>query len=271
VKDPKRLRETHADQLEGLLLDAVRAEGPSASARAQTLRAVAAGIAVGGTVATTAGTASSAAGPTAKASVLVVAGKWLAVGAGAGAIVAGAIVGPLHHLMAPSTGASSELSAPAPAIVPGKTAPAPRADVTDPSAEEVASPMVEARDDSSAKSQKGDALLARPASRAPDVQRARPSAAAPLAAEVAAVDHAAHAVANRDSQRALAALDAYQKQFPSGVLRPEATVLRVQALVQQGDFVRAVSIARAFLAQNPHSPHAERLRSLIEVDSRVVP
>jgi hypothetical protein len=271
VKDPKRLRETHADQLEGLLLDAVRAEGPSLSARAQTLRAVAAGIAVGGAVVTTAGTASSAAAPTAKASVLLVAGKWLAVGAGAGAIVAGAIVGPLHHLMAPSTAASGELSARAPAIVPAETAPAPRADVADPGAEEVASPVVELKDDSSGKSPEGDVLLATPASRAPDVQRARPSAAAPLAAEVAAIDHAARAVAKRDPERALAALDAYQKQFPSGVLRPEATVLRVQALVQQGDAVRAASIARAFLAQNPHSPHAERLRSLVQVDSRVVP
>ena len=262
MTDPKRLRETHAGKLEGLLLAAVRAEGPSPSARAQTLRAMAVGIAAGSAVVTSAGSASSAL-PGAKASILVVAGKWLALGAGAGVLVTGSLVGPLHHLMQPSSADSSVSAAQPPRFVPGKKDPAPEADLTNQGGDQAANPLAESPD---------DALLAKPAnpSRAPDVQRARPSAA-PLAAEVAAIDHAARAVAAHDPPRALAALDAYQKQFPGGVLRPEATVLRVQALVQQGDPARAASIARAFLALNPHSPHADRLRSLVEVDSRPAP
>jgi TolA-binding protein len=141
--------------------------------------------------------------------------------------------------------------------------PAPEAEPASHGDDPAANPVAESSD---------DALLAKPANpfRAPDAQRTRPSAA-PLAAEVAAIDHAARAVADRDPPRALAALDAYQKAFPTGVLRPEATVLRVQALVQQGDSARAAAIARTFLAQNPHSPHAARLRALVEVDSRLVP
>jgi hypothetical protein len=262
VTEPKRLRETHAGMLEGLLLAAVRGESPSPSARARTARAVAAGLAAGSAVATTAGSASSAV-PGAKASVLLLAGKWLAVGAGAGVLVTGSLVGPLHHLMDPPSVRSSESAVHALPVVPGKkrSSEVPP-DSANPGDDQASNPVAELPD---------DALLAKPASPSrPDVQRTRPSAA-PLAAEVAAIDHAARAVAERDPPRALAALDSYQRLFPSGVLRPEATVLRVQALVQQGDSGRAGAIARAFLAQNPHSPHAARLRSLVEVDSRLAP
>jgi TolA-binding protein len=221
------------------------------------MRAVVAGMAAGGAVVTTAGSASAASGavPAAKASVLLLAGKWLAVGAGAGLLVTGSLVGPLHHLMEPASADSRDSTAHVP-VVPGRASPASEAQVTGPNGEQAATPVVDAP---------GEAPPAKPAnpSKAPDAQRARP---APLAAEVAAIDLAARAVAERDPARGLVALDAYEKAFPGGVLRPEATVLRVQALVQQGDRPRAVAIARVFLAQHPHSPHADRLRSLVGVD-----
>jgi hypothetical protein len=39
-------------------------------------------------------------------------------------------------------------------------------------------------------------------------------------------------------------------------------VLRIEALSQSGDASRAKSLAESFLAKNPNSPYATRLRSL---------
>ena len=44
---------------------------------------------------------------------------------------------------------------------------------------------------------------------------------------------------------------------------PEATVLRVEALVRAGDRSAAARVGNAFLAGNPQSPYATRIRSLL--------
>jgi hypothetical protein len=60
-------------------------------------------------------------------------------------------------------------------------------------------------------------------------------------------------------ERALERLGRYDQRFPHGVFRQEATVLRIEALRQQGDRTRAAKLARQFLAQHPESPHAQRV------------
>ncbi len=59
------------------------------------------------------------------------------------------------------------------------------------------------------------------------------------------------------------ALDAYDAEFPRGTLRPEATVLRIRTLLLGGDRAAARKLADEFLATNPSSVHAKRVRSLL--------
>jgi outer membrane protein assembly factor BamD (BamD/ComL family) len=59
-------------------------------------------------------------------------------------------------------------------------------------------------------------------------------------------------------------VDEYDAQFPDGMLSQEATVLRVEALVKEGDRSAAVGVGQRFLAAHPTSPHALRVKQLIE-------
>ena len=48
----------------------------------------------------------------------------------------------------------------------------------------------------------------------------------------------------------------------TGVLSPEATVLRIQALQLAGDRAAAAALAQRFIRAFPKSPHVPRLRAL---------
>ena len=67
-----------------------------------------------------------------------------------------------------------------------------------------------------------------------------------------------------DSRGALAALDALDTRYPSGVLEQEREVLRVEALLRSGATSAAESHARVFLRRWPESPYAGRVRELVE-------
>ncbi|MBI3206588.1 MAG: hypothetical protein HYZ29_33935 [Myxococcales bacterium] len=84
-----------------------------------------------------------------------------------------------------------------------------------------------------------------------------------LELEVALVSSARQALSRGDSGAALGLLDRYQREFPAGRLRPEALVLRVEALVRAGKADRARELARGYLAQSPGGAHASRLRELV--------
>jgi hypothetical protein len=49
------------------------------------------------------------------------------------------------------------------------------------------------------------------------------------------------------------------------VLSEEATVIRVDALEQQGDRAAAAALGRRYLAAHPASPHAPHLRAVIDL------
>jgi outer membrane protein assembly factor BamD (BamD/ComL family) len=70
-------------------------------------------------------------------------------------------------------------------------------------------------------------------------------------------------LADGAAERALHTLDEHDRRFPSGPLSIEARVLRIEALACRGDIARASRLAEAFLAQNPASAHAARVRSLL--------
>jgi len=84
-----------------------------------------------------------------------------------------------------------------------------------------------------------------------------------LAREIALLDAVRRKLGDGDRVAALRELDAYDAEFPHGLLRPEATVLRTRTLLAQGRREEAVKLAEDFLAKHPRSVHANRIRALL--------
>jgi hypothetical protein len=103
-------------------------------------------------------------------------------------------------------------------------------------------------------------------STAPNAPRSiAPSApSSTLTAEVEVLDRVRRALARGDGRSALRDLDVYAQSFAQPVLGAEAYVLRVDALLEEGERAKAVALSREFLEANPASPHAPHLRSVIE-------
>lgn len=83
-----------------------------------------------------------------------------------------------------------------------------------------------------------------------------------LAEEVAQLQKAKLALKGGKPAEALSELNVYAQRFPRPRLGAEATVVRIEALSASGSSERAKSMAEGFLAKNPNSPYAARLRSL---------
>ena len=77
------------------------------------------------------------------------------------------------------------------------------------------------------------------------------------------LDQARAAIDHGDAARGLSLLDAYASRFPHGVMGPEASILRIEALVNEGDRAAADREGDAFLRANPTSPYAARIASLL--------
>lgn len=95
--------------------------------------------------------------------------------------------------------------------------------------------------------------------------------AAPLAAsdaklrdEIRLLDRARAALRMRAPQQALQELRQYFEGHPRGMLEPEAAVLRIEALRENGDRVQAAAASREFLARHADGPLADRVRRLAE-------
>jgi len=94
------------------------------------------------------------------------------------------------------------------------------------------------------------------------------SAAYDLKAEIALLDQARAAVHAGSPGRALSLLALYRNRHPHGALGQEADVVRIQALARSGNFDAAVSLARAFIAKHPNSPHVVRLQHLLSTQEK---
>lgn len=99
----------------------------------------------------------------------------------------------------------------------------------------------------------GDVAMAAPA----------PATTAALSREVAPLVEARRALRGGDPARALALLDGHARAFPTAVLGPEAFVIRVEALLALGRRAEATALADSWLARDPASPFAKRLRALV--------
>lgn len=85
-----------------------------------------------------------------------------------------------------------------------------------------------------------------------------------LSRQLELVDEARAALQSNNPARALRLLNAYRTEFPRGSLGAEATVLRVEALVAQGNLAQARRVGDAFLKRSSNSPYSRRLRSLLD-------
>lgn len=85
----------------------------------------------------------------------------------------------------------------------------------------------------------------------------------PVAREVNAIDRARDALRAGSPLLAIDLLEAYRREWPTGMLGIEATVLGIEARFAAGQRELATRRARAFLATHGESRYAARLRALI--------
>lgn len=87
---------------------------------------------------------------------------------------------------------------------------------------------------------------------------------AKLRDEIRLLDRARASLRMRAPQQALQELRHYFEGHPHGMLEPEAAVLRIEALRENGDREKAAAASREFLARHPDGPLADRVRRLAE-------
>jgi hypothetical protein len=235
MNDLKPILDGSPTDFEARLLGSVRLDVPPLGGKARVFAAVSVAPA-------------SAAAATAHTPVPIgVLGKWLALGALAGSVTTASVVA--VRFMA----AHSAAVAPATEITTthlDRTLPRPASVVVPPPSVEVAP-------------------LAEPVTRMRANARAVPVPSTPRASEpslsneVAALDGARRALEGNAAERALGALDEYARTTSRPRLGPEATVLRIEALLALGRRSEARSVGERFLVANPSSTHAPRVRSLL--------
>jgi outer membrane protein assembly factor BamD (BamD/ComL family) len=82
--------------------------------------------------------------------------------------------------------------------------------------------------------------------------------------ELALIDEARTELAGGSAASALQTLGRYDTRYPQGIMREEATAVRVEALYAAGKTAEARSVGEAFLREHPASTHAQHVRSLLD-------
>ena len=91
---------------------------------------------------------------------------------------------------------------------------------------------------------------------------------ATLTQQVAAVDRARSALDSGDAARARHLVDVYEAEYPTGAFLQEAEVVRIDALVREGNHTEADRVGKRFLAAYPNSPHAVRVEARLRADTQ---
>ncbi len=240
MSDLRRWSQEGAPGEAAFLLESSRRERAPGRARARTLEAL--GVAVAGSTAAT-GTAVAATNAATKGglTLLIRVAVLSLVGGG---IVAGGVA--VVHSAHPGAARPSPVSVDSAAVEPRSV---------EPPAESV--PVIDAP--SPAPSSAAPGHVGRPehpaarAGASPEV----------LARELKALELVHQALLGRDPDAALRLLDRYQAQFPHGSLSSEATVLRAQTLLANGDRAGAQALVDGYCSAHPDSPYAKRLKELV--------
>jgi len=206
-----------------------------------------------GAVAIAATTAKTAGGSVAPKAIVVSSAlvKWLTVAAVGATLTAGTL-GYVHH--ARQVAESSPLPAAPPSPPPAPVGAAPKEAVVPPSATLPLELGVEGP-------------KAPPTT--PPMNATRPKTAtaakSTLDDQVAMVDQARQAEAAGDAATALELLNAYDAKYPNGSLAHDSTVLRIEALVQQGNRAAAEHLAARFMAtQHPSTLDVRNIRRALD-------
>ncbi len=84
-----------------------------------------------------------------------------------------------------------------------------------------------------------------------------------LSREVALLDQARGLLSRGQPRAAIAVLERRDREIRSGVLGPEARLLKVEALLRSGNRRGAEAVAKRELSRHPRGPHADRLLALL--------
>jgi hypothetical protein len=85
-----------------------------------------------------------------------------------------------------------------------------------------------------------------------------------LASELKSLEETRARLAAGDPTGALAKLSVYEKSFPRGALRNEATVLRIEALVKAGRRDEAKALGETYLRSHATDVNGQRVRRLLD-------
>jgi hypothetical protein len=270
MNDPNRLLEEGASGFERQLLSAALTDAPTREARTRLL--VSLGVAGATTTA-----AASAGGAGATGALSTATKAWalkslcaVALTAAAGAVTVRVVGSSAEHDPGAASAVSTVLATPAPRAVEP---------VAVPVAQSAPSPMDSSPERPSPVPPRS-AARSRPLATAPRVVTA-PTASAPpeaspeaeafsrpewssrLGEETAALDAARTALRAGRVPETLALLDECARRFPSGLLQPEASAVRVEALLAIGDRAGAETVARALVATAPVTFAAHRVKAML--------
>jgi hypothetical protein len=264
VKDPRRLREETNSDLERILLDAASSYRRPASTRAKTL----ASLGIAGSAAVSASAARGASTLLAKLGGV----KALIAGAAVGAAIAvpavyfatqpvrapAVLADGAHRASPPESAAPESIDSIAPTPSPDTPAVAVAAapialPVATAATRLIKHPKLRTR-------ARSDESHVTPASDAPSSPAETPLPNRALTAEVMALESARARLAQGDADGTLGLLDQYSASYPSGRLKPEADVLRIDALAKSGRSAAARKLAESFLQHYPNSVLAARAR-----------
>jgi len=258
MSEPTRLLEQGATPVERALLDAAVAERPGPRLRRRAIAALGLlYVAPRAASAATPMSAGAAAGASGKLMLAQVA-KWcLVLGLGGGVVAGWQSLSGSDDPAAPLPGqGTTEVLATAPQDEMSNVAPAQR--------EQPAEDDTDSKDDTArsrrspaAKSTQAHTPGRSPAPAAPSA----PDTSRSVRDQVALLDHARLWLSRGAPQRALATLSKYRARYPQGVLREEASVLRIEALRALGDREQEQAELRRFSRRFPRSAHTERVKS----------
>jgi len=224
---PERLLEGDATAFERRVLEQALARGPSKQLTQRMAQAL--GVGVTALAAPPSAAAPAPVTPAVASSSTV---TWIGVSAVVVTLsVAGALVGLPGGQTSPAARPAPRLEMPAPAVAP-------------------------VPDDVSGSGSSPGALP--PSARPPVAVRA----ASELRGEIELVDSARAAVAQNAGGRALEVLGRYETHYPRGSFFPEATAVKVEALMQVGRTEEARALAARFVATHPGTLLADRVAAV---------
>ena len=233
---PERLIAGEATDFERRVIESALEQRPSAAASARMARALGVTVTTLGTAATAKAIAANALSkaPSAAASTASTIWPWLSVGV-VGLVVVGAVAGlRAHRATAPSLGS--------PATLPSVTAP------VSPVPSPRAAPQLESRPPSLTSNAQKPARAGHAV-----------TASSELREEIAMLDTARAALSAGNGRGALDIVRRYEAKYTSGSFRPEATAIKIEALLNVGREGEARNLARRFVADQRGTLLARRV------------